>query len=366
MSSLPLTLGCTVALSPESQEKLKSTFSSVIYKPASSKEEFTSDELSKIEIFFTRNTGPPAEVKSLDQVPKLKHVQLASAGADKAIQHPIMQEHAKLQKDQGKDQTGQLTLSTASGTHVLSIPNYAVGMVICLLHQLPRQIIAARNEKRWLSETEADADGEVYYARSTFNRTAGFLGYGALGRETARLLKAHGMRIVAANTSGKASPQDGYIIPGTGDKEGSLPDEYYSTKDPKSVEKFLNQCDVLVASLPNTPATKGFLNKDRLALLPPQAVIVNVGRGNAIPSDDLIAALDKPNGLFGAALDVTDPEPLPDNHPLFSHPKVIITPHVSGNTEGEMDIAADIVVENGKRLSEGKDVLNRVEFERGY
>ncbi|KAK8849834.1 hypothetical protein IAR55_005170 [Kwoniella newhampshirensis] len=363
MSPLPLTLGCTVPLSSESQEKLKSTFSSFIYKPASSEEDFTSDELSSIELFFTGNTGPP--IKSLNQVPKLKHVQLASAGADKAIQNPAMQDYVKLVKEGGGEKR-ELTLSTASGTHVLSIPNYAVGMVICLLHQLPRQIIAARNEKRWLSEKEADLQGETYYARSTFNRTAGLLGYGALGRETARLLKAHGMRVIAANTSGKATPQDGYIIPGTGDKDGSIPEEYFTTKDPISVEKFLNQCDVLVASMPNTPATKEFLNKDRLALLPKHAVIVNVGRGNLIPSDDLIAALDAPDGLFGAALDVTDPEPLPDDHPLYSHPKVIITPHTSGNTEGEMDIAADIAVENGKRLSEGKAVLNGVEFERGY
>lgn len=113
-------------------------------------------------------------------------------------------------------------------------------------------------------------------------------GYGSLGRETARLLKAHGMRIIAANTSGKATPQDGYVIPGTGDKDGvcslmlysslevwlikkkknrligSIPEAFYSTKDPKSVKEFLNQCDVLVASLPNTPATQHFLNKEKL------------------------------------------------------------------------------------------------------
>jgi phosphoglycerate dehydrogenase-like enzyme len=76
--------------------------------------------------------------------------------------------------------------------------------------------------------------------------------------------------------------------------------------------------------------------------------------------------LDKKDGLFGAALDVTDPEPLPDNHPLWTHPKVVITPHVSGNTEGEMDIACDILVENVRRLDEGQGVVNEVDFGRGY
>jgi phosphoglycerate dehydrogenase-like enzyme len=76
--------------------------------------------------------------------------------------------------------------------------------------------------------------------------------------------------------------------------------------------------------------------------------------------------LDKKDGLFGAALDVTDPEPLPDNHPLWTHPKVVITPHVSGNTEGEMDIACDILLENVRRLEEGEGVVNEVDFGRGY
>jgi phosphoglycerate dehydrogenase-like enzyme len=65
-------------------------------------------------------------------------------------------------------------------------------------------------------------------------------------------------------------------------------------------------------------------------------------------------------------LDVTDPEPLPDNHPLWTHPKVVITPHVSGNTEGEMDIAVEILVENMRRLGDGEGVVNEVDFGRGY
>ena len=63
---------------------------------------------------------------------------------------------------------------------------------------------------------------------------------------------------------------------------------------------------------------------------------------------------------------MTDPEPLPDNHPLWTHPKVIITPHVSGNTEGEMDIACDILLENVRRLEGGEGVVNEVDFGRGY
>ncbi|WVQ84835.1 hypothetical protein IAT38_006992 [Cryptococcus sp. DSM 104549] len=363
-SILPFTVNCSVALPPATVSKLTSTFTSFIYRPTpagSLSSEFTSSELASADIFFTRNTGVPHP--TLDDLPKLKLVQLCSAGADKAIASPALKGHVE---GVGKHEGREVLLATAAGTHVLSIPNYAVGMVILLLHQLPRQIIGARNEQRWLSEEDCDMDGEAYYARSTAGRTVGLLGYGALGRETARLLKAHGMRVIAANTTGKATPQDGYIIPGTGDKDGSIPEEYFSTKDPKAVEAFLKQSDVLIASLPNTPATKYFLNKEKLAMLPPNAVIVNVGRGTLIPSDDLLEALNTPNQLFGAALDVTDPEPLPASHPLWSHPKCVITPHLSGNTENEMDIAADILVANAKRLAEGKGVVNKVHWERGY
>ncbi|WRT69848.1 uncharacterized protein IL334_006839 [Kwoniella shivajii] len=363
--SIPLTLGCSVGLESSTIEKLKSNFQKVIYHPKSSNERFTSDELNEIDIFFTPGSGLPQDITSLDQLPKLKHVQLASAGSDSMQKtKPIKSYMDSL--DQDKDEKkDKISLSTASGTHVLSIPPYAVGMTIALLHQWPRLIIAGHEKKKWLSETECDVKGETYVAKSTYGRTAGLLGYGALGRETARLLKAHGMKIIAANTSGKATPQDGYIIPGTGDKDGSIPEEYYSTKDPKAFESFLGKSDVLICSLPGTPATQGFLSKEKLEKLPEGAVLVNVGRGSLIPSDDLLAVLET-SKIFGAALDVTDPEPLTSDHPLWSHPKVVVTPHISGNSENEMDIAADILLTNAKRVLDKKGVINEVHFGRGY
>ncbi|OCF73346.1 oxidoreductase [Kwoniella mangroviensis CBS 8886] len=359
MSPLPFTVGCSVPLTPPTLDKLKSTFQTVHYHPKGSDDaSFSSDELKEIQLFFTTGRGLPESIESLDQLPNLKHIQLASAGADAMLRSSTIKKYIE-QQGQG------VSLSTASGTHVLSIPPYAVGMTIALLHQWPRIILGGKEKQKWLSEEECDAKGETYYARSTYGRTAGLLGYGALGRETARLLKSHGMRIIAANTSGKATPQDGYVIPGTGDKDGSIPEEYYSTKDPKSVETFLKQSDVLICSLPNTPATHYFLNKEKLELLPEGAVLVNVGRGSLIPSDDLLAILDSPK-FFGAAIDVTDPEPLPANHPLWSHPKLIITPHISGNSENEMDIAADVLITNAKRLNGGEGVINEIHFGRGY
>lgn len=361
MSKLSIAL-VTLTLSDKSLSALRSAFKTVHYHPAGS-DQPSSSVLQDVEIIF----GPPSRVsamKTLDDLPKLKYIQLGSAGADGPLGNPALKDWVGRSEEARNGR--EVKMMTASGTHVLSIPPWAVGCVIMLYHQLPHMLSIARNEQRWASEKECDRDGDSYYARSLYGRTVGMLGYGALGRETARLLKSHGMRVIAANTSGKATQQDGYIIPGTGDKEGSVPEKFYSTKDDASFKEFLKQSDVLVASLPNTKNTAYLLDAEKLTLLPPHALFVNFGRGNLVKSEDLLNALDKPDGLFGAALDVTDPEPLPDKHPLWTHPKVIVTPHQSGNTEGEMDIATQICLENVRRIEKGQNVVNEVDFTRGY
>ena len=128
-----------------------------------------------------------------------------------------------------------------------------------------------------------------------------------------------------------------------------------------------------------------------VALLPKDALLLNVGRGDLFRSgrcllarstsqpgrscdvstwwlidllDDLLHALD--NNLSGAALDVTDPEPLTDGHPLWTHPNVIITPHISGNTESESEHAVDLLLQNAKRFVEDKEFFNVVDIQKGY
>lgn len=118
-------------------------------------------------------------------------------------------------------------------------------------------------------------------------------------------------------------------------------------------------------SLPNTPATRHVLNAVTLAHVKPSAILVNVGRGNSIDTNALVAALDA-GQLAGAALDVTDPEPLPANHTLYGRPNVIITSHLSAFSENVLDYCLDIFVANLQRWKEGKTLLNAVDRERGY
>ncbi|TXT10604.1 hypothetical protein VHUM_02109 [Vanrija humicola] len=348
------TVAVLIPLPDAALAKLRAVFPTVHYHP-----DFTLPAAVRpeVEFIFTTWAGLPSDV-ALADIPKVRHVQLGMAGADKLLSSPAI---AEIAKRGGKGPT----VSTASGTHVVSIPQWVVGNVINLFHQMQSMISFARTNARWASEAEVDLRGQPYFARSLYGRTAGMLGYGALGRESARLLKAHGMRVIAANTSGRSTSETEYVIPGTGDPDGSVPSAFFSTKDEASFDEFLSQTDVLVCSMPSTPATRGMLTAERLAKLRPGALLINIGRGDLVASADILAALDD-GTLFGAALDVTDPEPLPEGHALWTHPRAIVTPHLSGNAEGEYDIATDIALENAKRVERGERPFNVVDLAKGY
>ena len=208
------TLLCTFALPPRALEKINQSFKTVHYYPDNTTS-IPKAALESAELLFTAGSGLHRSISSFDQLPRLKHVQTNTAGVN-AILHSGPFE-ALTQK--GKP---HVTLASASGTHALCIPNYVVASMISLFHQLHVQWIHARNKANWASAQELDISGQGLYSRKTVGRTVGLLGYGALGRETARLCKALGMRVVAANTSGKKTADRGYVLPNMGDPAGAL------------------------------------------------------------------------------------------------------------------------------------------------
>ena len=123
--------------------------------------------------------------------------------------------------------------------------------------------------------------------------------------------------------------------------------------------------DLVVLALALTPETEGLFDARRLALLPSHAWIVNVARGGHIVTDDLVAAL-RAGTIGGAGLDVTDPEPLPDGHPLWALPNCIITPHVGNTPEMAVPLLAARVEENVRRYVGGEDLLGTVDSSAGY
>ena len=170
------------------------------------------------------------------------------------------------------------------------------------------------------------------------------LGMGELGRATAAMLGPIGFRLAGYSASGR--PVEGVEVFGGADLAAAL-----------------ERAEILINLLPDTPATRNLLDAGRLALLPEGAWIVNPGRGTVLDDDALLAALD--GGRPGhAVLDVFRAEPLPPDHPFWSHPRVTVTPHIAADTRPAT--AAPVVAENLRRAMSGRPVLHLVDRGRGY
>lgn len=176
-------------------------------------------------------------------------------------------------------------------------------------------------------------------------RTVGVMGLGSLGCAVLERLGTYGFRLRGWNRSPRT-------IDGV---------ETFAGAD--QLQAFLTGCDVLICLLPLTPATQGILNRELFAALPPRAALVNVGRGPHLVDADLLAALDS-GQLSHAILDVTEPEPLPPEHPFWTHPCVFVTPHVASMTQPET--AAPILLENIRRHRRGEPLVGVVDRRRGY
>ena len=131
----------------------------------------------------------------------------------------------------------------------------------------------------------------------------------------------------------------------------------------EALDDFLSQTRILICMLPLTPKTKGILNQKIFDKLPAGAYVINVARGQHLIEKDLLAALDS-GQLSGACLDVFEVEPLPEDHPFWSHPKIIVTPHISSLTFPKA--VAPQIIENYHRTETGRSLLNVVDIERGY
>ncbi len=180
------------------------------------------------------------------------------------------------------------------------------------------------------------------------DKTMLVVGLGGIGSEVAKRAHALGMKVIATRASGRTGPDFVSYV--------GLPDE---------LPKLAAEADFVVNTAPLTPETRGIFNAAFFSKMKPSAYFINVARGGSADTDALVAALNNKQ-IAGAGLDVTDPEPLPANHPLWDAPNVIITPHVANDSDLGFDAQIAVTRENLRRYIAGERMLSVVDVSRGY
>ena len=286
------------------------------------KPDLTEEILADAEVVLG-NLDNPAQLK---WTIKLKWIQLNNAGTEGYCVPGALPEGA--------------VLTNATGAYGLAISEYMVGCLFVLRKKL-HQYHSNQLEHKWQSA------GHVGVVQGT---TVLVLGLGDIGRTFAGKMKAFGCYTIGVKRRMSEKPAE--------------VDELYTIED---LDKLLPRADVIAMSMPGNASTRHTLNRERIGMLKENAVVINVGRGPAIDTDALSDALYA-GKLAGAALDVTDPEPLPADHPIWDAPGALITPHTSGGYALPETLAqiAVICAENLERYLRGEGLKNVIDLETGY
>jgi phosphoglycerate dehydrogenase-like enzyme len=207
----------------------------------------------------------------------------------------------------------------------------------------------AKDTRRMLRQ-HAEGRWEQYYMEEIHGRTLGIVGYGEIGRASAAAAAAFGMKVLAMRRRPELSAGDPNIS------------GVYGNQD---LRQMLAECDYICVAAPNSKDAIGLIGAEEFAVMKPNAVIINVGRGPVIVESELVKALQE-RRIRGAALDVFDIEPLPDGHPFYALDNVLISPHCADRVTGWLEIAMEIFIDNFDRFSEGRPLNNIVDKQAGY
>lgn len=279
---------------------------------------------------------PPIDV--IRRAPKLVWIQSDFAGVD----------HYMAAENTGADGPGEagfprnILLTNVTGAFGHSISEYLLTMVLSLYKKLP---IYRDQQKEGVWKDQGEE-------RTLTGKTVLIVGAGDIGCSFAKLLSVFGSKVIGIRRVARGIPE--------------FFDEMHTLED---LETLLPQADVAAFCLPSTPSTRHLMDERRLRMMKRDAVFLNVGRGDVVVTEDLARVLED-GYLYGAAMDVTDPEPLPGDHPLWKFPNVIITPHVSGGSYEHLyetyQGIVEICIENLKRYEKGEPLKNVIDFETGY
>jgi phosphoglycerate dehydrogenase-like enzyme len=272
----------------------------------------------------------------------LKWVQLHSAGINHLVGHPILK--------------SDIRITTSSGIHATPIGEFVIMAMLALARRVPR-IVRTQDRGKWPKER-----WRTFLGTELRGKTLGVVGYGSIGRETARIAKQGFAMRVLALTRGGDKRDRGYHEPGVGDPEGKLPDAWFT---PGQLHDLLAQSDFILVSAPLTGETRNLIGEAELRAMKPTAFIVNIARGGIIDEAALVHAL-RENWIAGAGLDVFEKEPLPAESELWKCENALIAPHISGATPHYDDRATDLFCVILRRYLRGDELLNLVNLEKGY
>ena len=265
-------------------------------------------DLDKVEFYVPRYMGGPAAIAMVPDMKSLKVIQSPNAGVDDVL----------------KIRPAGVTLCNAAGVHDASTAELAVALAIASRRGFADFAID-QAEQRWAHVRKP----------SLSDSNVAIVGHGNIGKMIAKMLSNFEVTVTSFSRSGK---------------DGALTFDHF--------DRLLPTFDVIILIVPLNDQTRHLMNADRLAAMKDGAALINVARGAVVDTQALIAELN--SGRISAGLDVTDPEPLPSDHPLWKARNVIITPHVGGDSEAFTPRGRKLVEEQLARYASGQQLLHIV------
>jgi phosphoglycerate dehydrogenase-like enzyme len=260
---------------------------------------------------------------------RLRWMQIQRAGAESVVGQPLVASRG-------------IVVTSLKRLASPVVADHAFGLLIALTRRLP-DLLEHQRRQHW-----GQADVDASRLATLHGRTMLVAGLGGIGTALARRAEAFGMRVIALRAGSAPAPAFVERVGGPGD-----------------LADFVREAHVVINALPLTAGTERLFDAAMFARMRPDAIFINVGRGASVVSDDLAHALSA-GQLAGAALDVTDPQPLPPGHPLWRMPNVVITPHVASWSASTAAWGWVIARENLRRYVAGEPLVSVVDLARGY
>ncbi|MGH9772514.1 MAG: D-2-hydroxyacid dehydrogenase [Candidatus Acidiferrales bacterium] len=283
-------------------------------------------ELPDADILIAYSLAP----EQLAKAARLRWIQSVSTGVNQFLYPELCQ-------------SGVL-LTNARSVHSVPMAQHIVGTMLALARQFP-ECFRYQQQSEWAQKRLCSAPVPP---RELLGQVLLFIGFGAIGRDTANLLRPFGVRVWVVTRSGRSDPD--------------LVEKVFPSSQ---LHEALAEADFVVIAAPDTPETRQMIGARELAQMKPSAYLINVARGSIVDEAALVATLQQ-HAIAGAALDVTATEPLPPESLLWKLDNTFITPHVSAATDRVWERHERLIVENLQRWFTGRELLNRVDLEHGY